>query len=253
MSTPIQSKHVALLLGLLWLCPAVAWGGDGSGVVDGQVVLTPDDPASTATIDGPWSEPIHIRIVTLSDAPIQLRGDTDPSVPGRFAVAIHDPDGGIVHLNLYEVSPQVTTVRTRTGSRDFVEWTVNTDLPFTRQAEIDAALAGVGIRQPRSLNSLPSQDAVCYRTGESIVEVPILSDLTREFAVSYGVRIVTDLLEDEKRPPAPNDPDGPVVEGGTPGGDPIPPGAVLDGGGAPEGGTPGGDPIPPNILGVERR
>ncbi len=245
MSIRILSAQVALL-GVLLSCPAMVWGGDAANPDDGAVILVPDDPTSTATIDGPWSQPIHIRVVTISDAPALSDPDADPSLPGRIATAIRDENGDLVHLNLVEARRQTTTVRTRIGSRDFVEWIINTDLPFTRQAELDALLEGTAIRRPQRLGDLGGREVVCHRTGEDVIEVPVFYDATRPRPANYAVQIVTELFPPGKTAPGEDGGGDPGGDGGDPGGDPSPPGFIVeDGGGPPEGGDPGGDPSPP--------
>jgi hypothetical protein len=136
-----------------------------------------------------------------------------------------------------------------------VEWIVNTEMPFTREAELEAALEGFSVHRPRDITRFMDEEPACWLTGEPVVVIPVRFDPGRPAVLNYGVQIV--LPEAESNFGDGDKPPGDDGDGGDPGGNPDPP-AISDGdeegggpkgepegGGGGEGGDPGGDPDPP--------
>ncbi|MEE9296865.1 MAG: hypothetical protein V3W34_18120 [Phycisphaerae bacterium] len=259
----LPNKPFLIALGFLSVFPAISWAA-GAGATTApdadSVILVADDPNSVATIDGPWDLPMTIRVVTLSDEPLLsgLSGaDRDPSKPIRVATAIRHPDGEIVQINLFEVAQRILVIKTRRGFRQYMDWVVNTELPFTREAELQAAIEGFDIHRSAGRGKRgsleASRDSVCWLTGEHIVQVPVLFDPERSAVVNYGIQIVSVrdpgvLMSSNDDGPGPDENDG-----GDPAGNPDQPPLTSgdsDKEGDPdddplEGGDPGGNPDPP--------
>ena len=265
MSMRLPNKPFLIALGFLGVCPAVSWAAGARGAATtapfaDRVILVPDDPNSVATIDGPWDQPVTIRVVILADEPFLSSlsaGDRNPSEPIRVATAIRHPDGEIVQINLFEAAQRILVINTRRGSRQYVDWVVNAELPFTSEAELQAAIEGFDIH--RSVGSgkrgflEARRDSVCWLTGEHVVQVRVLFDPERPAVVNYGVKIVSvgepgALMSLSEDGPGPDENDG-----GDPAGNPDQPpltGGDSDKDGSPdddppEGGDPGGNPDPP--------
>ena len=197
MFTHIRSTHVFVVAGLLCVSTGVAFGADNRPIDQSIPILTPDDPNSIATIVLPGDEPtqVDVRVVRLSDASVAsllVPDGRDPAAPARIAKIIFT-EGGPVQVNVVEVDRQELDASGRRGSRWNVRWVVNTDRPFTVQAEIQAALEGRSIVQPRPMTEEWRPDAVCYVTGAWIVELFVWHDslADRQVRPNYGIQIVT--------------------------------------------------------------
>lgn len=190
MFTHVRSIHVFALLGLLGVSSGSSFGAGNRPIDPALPVLTADDPDSVATIVGPWEEPLHVRVITLSDLPVVsslVSDQRDASEPVRIATTISAPTGEPVHINIVEIGRR--TIRQAGEKRDSqrnVEWIVNTDLAFTADAELAAALQGVNIRQPRGLRQSPPDEA-------TVVEIFVWYDPNTDRSVrpNYGIQIIT--------------------------------------------------------------
>jgi hypothetical protein len=217
--------------------------------------LVPDDPNDIIAIPGPWTEQLFVRVVTVADGPQSDAAQSDPSRPTRTAFDITHVNGSIVHVNLVEVGQVTRTVNFGYRQRVVTEIAVNSELPFTVQAQLMAANQGFDIHQADDF-SLPTQSTECWVTGQPILEIPVTFDPNRMNNVSYGLEFFTVPPGDFVPPPNPEDGDDgededPRLPGGDPVGDPDPPADPhtffnVEGALTP-GGDPVGDPDPPGF------
>jgi hypothetical protein len=244
----IRSKQFLVLLGVLWVCPSLAIGAD-----EGPIVLTPDDPSSQVVIDGPWDDSIAVSVVTVP-ADASSSAVADPSLPARQATSIvHPVTGETIHVNFVEVAEITYSVQTSYGAREFVEWLVNTERPFTEEAQLLGEQEGFNVHRPQNASSAQVADPACWVTGESVLDIPVWFDPDRSAPLTYRLKIV-DIGDGASDSGIDNGPRSePVGEGGDPGGNPDTPDRSnpLQGGDddsedfGGDGGDPGGNPNPP--------
>lgn len=267
MATLKRSKRLVLMAGWLCVFPVGAFAAGPADAPTESAVFFPDDPASLVTIDGPWAQPLVIRIVTVSDVPAWtalIDPDATPDQPQRIATVIRHPvSGDLIDINLVETTHRVVTVLANRGrSRSVVETIVNNERPFTRDAQWQALSDGRNIRQPND-GAYPTGDrAVGWSSGRPVVEIPVWFDAERSAFTDYAIQIVSPTTYSPSQPPNTRR-RPPGKEGGDPGGNPDPPtlkpggtsgqesgsgddGDDGDGGDGGEGGDPGGNPDPPN-------
>ncbi len=242
MFTMNRSRRLTLMTGLLCTFPVIACGAD---------------PAGDVTIDGPWAQPLVIRIVTVDAAPPQVEttGAT-PDQPQRIAMVVRHPaTGEAININLVESAERLVELTTWRGrSYTMVETVINDDRPFTLDAEAQAAVEGVDIRQANN-GAYPTGDqATGWWSGDPVVEILVSFAQDRAAFTHYAIRVVSPMRGDARFKTRG---DGPK-EGGDPGGNPDPPNIQGEegGDGDPEngdgddgdggdGGDPGGNPDPP--------
>lgn len=248
MSTTNKTKNRIMLVGLVCLCTGFARAANPASPVGDRVVLTANDPTSVAIIDTPTGASVTVSVVTVpGDSP-----SSDPSLPSRTAASIEMPDGSVIHVNLVEVGQRVINATIGKRPRQFIEWVVNAERPFTDDAEAMAAQAGFDVHQSR-LNQIPfGPKSVCWVTGQPVVEIPVVFNPNRIRGDNYRLEIIP--------PPSHDNGFGPI-EGGDPGSDPVPPtfsdiprvrhaieghdDGDLNGSMPPPGGDPGGSPTQP--------
>ncbi|NOT02529.1 MAG: hypothetical protein HOP29_18130 [Phycisphaerales bacterium] len=192
MSTHVGIKHVAAILPLLCVGAYPTFAQGGSAIGSGAVILTPDDPASMASIEGPWGDAITVRVVTVADLPAarQLAAvPLDPSRPARQATMLLSPAGTRIDINFVEGGNPVAGLRP--GSRNAETWLVNTDPAVTAEAEIVALLQGHALRPAvRSRRALDGP--TCCVTGLPIVEIVVdAGSFDRVSVPNYALQIVT--------------------------------------------------------------
>lgn len=194
MSTHVRIKHVAAILPLLCVGAYPTFAQGGSTIGSGPVVLTPDDPASMASIEGPWGDAITVRVVTVADVPAarQLTAvPLDPSRPARQATMLLSPAGTRIDVNIVEGGHPVAIAGLRPGSRNAETWLVNSDPAVTVEAEIVALLQGAALR-PAARSRRTSDGPTCCVTGLPIVEIVVYAgSFDRVSVPNYALQIVT--------------------------------------------------------------
>ncbi len=246
MQSHLRIMHLTCCLVWASAVVAPAFAGEGRAIMSGLTILTPDDPNSTATVVGANGQEVVVRVVTLAqESPFALlvENQPDPSLPSRVAQALATPWGERIDVNIVEIDLRVAEERqSLRATRSQSEWIVNQDLPFTLQTEVEAALRGETARLPRGSVARDSVDAVCFQSGEPVVELFVWfnSSAMRTMAPQYGLQFVE--VVNAPPPQGPSDPPGGT--GGTGG---TGPGTGGGGTGTTMGDTPptgdGADPI----------
>jgi hypothetical protein len=240
----ISGIHVACMFILAAVLSSPAWGEQNELGPASLPVIYADQPDSVLIIETARGD-FSIRVVTSSDVqPVEsLLGEVlDPKLPARTASEIRDPiTGEVLNINIVEVG--VRTMETSGGLNPLgsAELLINNDRPFTRSAELAAAVRGEGVRVENDITVVPNHDPVCWITGEPIVEifvlVPMGGEEPRSAVPSYGIIVLANGSVIDR-----SGGDGDGGEGGTPGGSADPPMLIQPAHPVVEGGTPGGDP-----------
>lgn len=194
MFTHFRSTNLLMVAGLLCASSGLSFAADNRPIDLGVPILTPDNPDSIATIVY-GEEEFDVRVVTLSEASVAslLSPDgRDPVAPVRIAKTILSPSGARLPVNIVEIGVRAADYFGRRGSRSSVQWVVNTDLPFTAQAEIQLAIEGGSVVRPRSISNARVPQDVCYLTGVPIAVLYVWFDpaADRQVPPNYGIQIV---------------------------------------------------------------